>query len=98
MGRGCLLGATAGRPTLTGEGLQHNDGPSVLLASVNPACVPYDAAWAYELSYIVKDALRRMYGSFEEHPDGQNLFYYLTAYNEPYPPPASPAAYPRGAK
>ena len=68
MGRGFLLGATAGRTTLTGEGLQHNDGHSVLLASVNPACVSYDAAWAYELAYIVKDALRRMYGSSARAP------------------------------
>jgi len=98
MGRGFLLGATAGRTTLTGEGLQHNDGHSVLLASVNPACVAYDAAWAYELSYIVKDALRRMYGSFEEHPDGENIFYYLTVYNEPYVQPAEPADYPGGAE
>src|SRR5262249_14398456 len=55
LGRGFLLGATAGRTTLTGEGLQHNDGHSQLLASVSPACVAYDAAWAFELSAIVKD-------------------------------------------
>jgi pyruvate dehydrogenase E1 component len=91
LGRGFLLGATAGRTTLTGEGLQHNDGHSVLLASVSPACVSYDAAWAYELSYIVKDALRRMYGSTSEHPDGEDIFYYLTVYNEPYVQPAEPA-------
>jgi len=96
MGRGFLLGATAGRTTLTGEGLQHNDGHSVLLASVNPACVSYDAAWAYELAYIVKDALRRMYGSSPEHPEGENIFYYLTVYNEPYQQPAEPADYPGG--
>jgi pyruvate dehydrogenase E1 component len=98
MGRGFLLGATAGRTTLTGEGLQHNDGHSVLLASVNPACVSYDAAWAYELSYIVKDALRRMYGSSPEHPEGENIFYYLTVYNEPYVQPAQPADYPGGTE
>jgi pyruvate dehydrogenase E1 component len=92
MGRGFLLGATAGRTTLTGEGLQHNDGHSVLLASVNPACVAYDAAWAYELSFIVKDALRRMYGSSDEHPHGEDIFYYLTVYNEPYVQPAMPDA------
>jgi pyruvate dehydrogenase E1 component len=96
MGRGFLLGATAGRTTLTGEGLQHNDGHSVLLASANPACVSYDAAWAYELAYIVKDALRRMYGSSPEHPEGENIFYYLTVYNEPYVQPAEPADYPGG--
>ena len=93
LGRGFLLGATAGRTTLTGEGLQHNDGHSVLLASVSPACVAYDAAWAYELAYIMRDALRRMYGSTAEHPDGENIFYYLTIYNEPYvqaPEPAFP--------
>jgi len=98
MGRGFLLGATAGRTTLTGEGLQHNDGHSVLLASVNPACVSYDAAWAYELSYIVKDALRRMYSSSPEHPDGEDIFYYLTVYNEPYQQPAEPADYPGGTE
>ena len=96
LGRGFLLGATAGRTTLTGEGLQHNDGHSVLLSSVSPACVTYDAAWAYELSYIVKDALRRMYGSTAEHPDGEDIFYYLTVYNEPYVQPAEPADFPGG--
>lgn len=90
MGRGFLLGATAGRTTLTGEGLQHADGHSPLLASTNPAVVSYDPAWAYEISYIVKDALRRMYGSSEEHPDGENISYYLTVYNEPYQQPAEP--------
>jgi pyruvate dehydrogenase E1 component len=97
MGRGFLLGATAGRTTLTGEGLQHNDGHSVLLASTNPACLSYDAAWAYELAYIVKDALRRMYGSTAQHPDGEDIFYYLTVYNEPYVQPAEPADYEGGA-
>jgi pyruvate dehydrogenase E1 component len=98
MGRGFLLGATAGRSTLTGEGLQHNDGHSVLLASVNPACVAYDAAWAYELSYIVADALRRMYSSSDDHPHGEDIFYYLTVYNEPYVQPAQPADYPGGTE
>jgi pyruvate dehydrogenase E1 component len=98
MGRGFLLGATAGRTTLTGEGLQHNDGHSVLLASVNPACVAYDAAWAYELSYIVKDALRRMYSSSPEHPNGEDIFYYLTIYNEPYVQPPVPDGYPGGTE
>jgi pyruvate dehydrogenase E1 component len=68
----------------------------VLLSSVSPACVTYDAAWAYELSYIVKDALRRMYGSTAEHPDGEDIFYYLTVYNEPYVQPAEPAGFPGG--
>ncbi len=96
LGRGFLLGATAGRTTLAGEGLQHNDGHSVLLASVSPACVAYDAAYAYELSYIVKDALRRMYGSSPEHPAGEDIFYYLTVYNEPYVQPAIPDDYAGG--
>ena len=90
MGRGFLLGATAGRTTLTGEGLQHADGHSPLLAATNPACVHYDPMWAFELAHIVQDALRRMYGSSEEHPDGENVFYYLTVYNEPYQQPAEP--------
>ncbi|HEY2553374.1 MAG TPA: pyruvate dehydrogenase (acetyl-transferring), homodimeric type, partial [Streptosporangiaceae bacterium] len=96
LGRGFLLGATAGRTTLTGEGLQHNDGHSVLLSSVSPACVAYDAAWAFELAYIVRDALRRMYGSSPGHQDGENIFYYLTVYNEPYVQPAEPAGFPGG--
>ena len=85
LGRGFLLGATAGRTTLNGEGLQHEDGHSPLLASTNPACVHYDPAWAYEISYIVQDALRRMYGA-----PGEDVFYYLTVYNEPYLQPAEP--------
>ena len=62
MARGFLLGATAGRTTLSGEGLQHNDGQSMLLASANPACVAYDPAYGYEIGHIVTDGLRRMYG------------------------------------
>jgi pyruvate dehydrogenase E1 component len=85
LGRGFLLGATAGRTTLNGEGLQHQDGHSLLLASTNPGCVAYDPAFAYELSFIVEDGLRRMYG---EQPE--DVFYYLTVYNEPYPQPAVP--------
>jgi pyruvate dehydrogenase E1 component len=86
MARGFLLGATAGRTTLNGEGLQHEDGHSHLIASTNPAVVAYDAAFAYELAYIVEDGLRRMYG---EKPE--NLFYYLTVYNEPISQPAQPS-------
>ncbi|MBO0788188.1 MAG: pyruvate dehydrogenase (acetyl-transferring), homodimeric type, partial [Actinobacteria bacterium] len=97
LGRGFLLGATAGRTTLTGEGLQHNDGHSQLLASVSPACVAYDPAWAFEITYIVRDGLRRMYGPSEEHPHGEDIFYYLTVYNEPYLQPAEPAGYPGGS-
>jgi pyruvate dehydrogenase E1 component len=85
LARGFLLGATAGRTTLNGEGLQHEDGHSLLLASTNPACIAYDPAFAYEISVIVKDALRRMYG---ENPE--NVFYYLTIYNEPKVQPAIP--------
>jgi pyruvate dehydrogenase E1 component len=96
LGRGFLLGATAGRTTLTGEGLQHNDGHSLLLASVSEACVSYDCAWAYELAYVMRDALRRMYEGTPEYPDGENIFYYLTVYNEPYPQPAEPAGFPGG--
>jgi pyruvate dehydrogenase E1 component len=86
MGRGFLLGATAGRTTLTGEGLQHADGHSPLLASTNPACVSYDPAWAFEVSHIVQDGLRRMYGE-----NAEDIFYYLTIYNEPLKQPAQPA-------
>jgi pyruvate dehydrogenase E1 component len=90
LARGFLIGATAGRTTLTGEGLQHNDGHSPLLASVSEACISYDPAWAYEIAVITKDALRRMYDASPEHPDGENIFYYLTVYNEPYPQPPAP--------
>jgi pyruvate dehydrogenase E1 component len=96
LGRGFLLGATAGRTTLTGEGLQHNDGHSLLLASVSEACVSYDCGWAFELAYVMRDALRRMYEATPEHPDGENIFYYLTLYNEPYPQPGEPVNFPGG--
>ncbi len=85
MARGFVLGATAGRTTLNGEGLQHEDGHSLLLAATNPAVVAYDPAFGYELGHIVKDGLRRMYG---ENPE--DIYYYLTVYNEPYPQPAEP--------
>ncbi|MFF4777194.1 pyruvate dehydrogenase (acetyl-transferring), homodimeric type [Microtetraspora fusca] len=85
MGRGFLIGATAGRTTMTGEGLQHADGHSQLLASANPACLSYDPAFAYEVGVIVRDGLRRMYGEAAE-----DVFYYLTVYNEPSPQPAMP--------
>ncbi|MFE5875277.1 pyruvate dehydrogenase (acetyl-transferring), homodimeric type [Rhodococcus sp. NPDC056506] len=92
MARGFVLGATAGRTTLTGEGLQHADGHSLLLASTNPAAVTYDAAFSYELAHIVKDGLRRMYGGTQgvDGFGGENIFYYLTIYNEPYVQPAEP--------
>ncbi|MFZ5847842.1 MAG: pyruvate dehydrogenase (acetyl-transferring), homodimeric type [Actinomycetota bacterium] len=90
LARGFLIGATAGRTTLTGEGLQHADGHSPLLAASNPAVVHYDPAMAYEISHIVQDGLRRMYGSDEEHPEGENVIYYLTVYNEPTVQPKEP--------
>jgi pyruvate dehydrogenase E1 component len=77
--RGFLMGATAGRTTLLGEGLQHQDGHSLVLASTVPACQAYDPAFAYEMGAIVKAGLRRMYG-----PEPEDVFYYLTLYNENY--------------
>jgi pyruvate dehydrogenase E1 component len=91
LGRGFVLGATAGRTTLTGEGLQHADGHSLLLASTNPACVAYDPAYAYEVAHIVESGLNRMYGTSEDHPHGEDVFFYLTIYNEPISQPAEPA-------
>ncbi|MFC7422365.1 pyruvate dehydrogenase (acetyl-transferring), homodimeric type [Nocardia tengchongensis] len=109
MARGFVLGATAGRTTLTGEGLQHNDGHSLLLASTNPACVAYDPAFSFEIAHIVRDGMRRMYGggtvqgyqealpgtdpeSHSVHHEfgGEDIFYYITLYNEPYVQPAEP--------
>ncbi|MFQ6397744.1 pyruvate dehydrogenase (acetyl-transferring), homodimeric type [Nocardia sp. KC 131] len=109
LARGFVLGATAGRTTLTGEGLQHNDGHSLLLASTNPAVVTYDPAFSFELAHIVRDGLRRMYGggtpeagpgavpgavSHGGKPNGgfggEDIFYYITLYNEPYQQPAEP--------
>jgi len=84
-GRGFMLGATAGRTTLQGEGLQHCDGHSHVLASVVPSCRAYDPAFAYELAVIISDGLERMYG-----PDAEDVFYYITLYNENYPMPAMP--------
>ena len=87
MARGFIMGATAGRTTLTGEGLQHADGHSPLLASTNPAVVTYDPAYSYEIAHIVKAGLKRMYGG--THPD-PNVMYYLTIYNEPIIQPEEP--------
>ncbi|WP_114561221.1 pyruvate dehydrogenase (acetyl-transferring), homodimeric type [Desertihabitans aurantiacus] len=88
LGRGFLMGATAGRTTLTGEGLQHADGHSPLLASTNTAVVHYDPAFAFEIAHIVKDGLRRMYDyDNPDHPGGENVIFYLTVYNEPVPQP-----------
>ncbi|GIE29935.1 pyruvate dehydrogenase E1 component [Actinoplanes italicus] len=86
MTRGFLLGATAGRTTLNGEGLQHEDGHSLLIAATNPAVVAYDPAFGYEIAHIIENGLHRMYGEVQE-----NVFYYLTIYNEPAVQPAEPA-------
>ena len=85
--RGFLLGATAGRTTLMGEGLQHQDGHSLVHASTVPPCQAYDPAFAYEVASIVQEGLHRMYGGGSEDPD---VFYYITLYNENYPMPALP--------
>ncbi|MEO8850604.1 MAG: pyruvate dehydrogenase (acetyl-transferring), homodimeric type, partial [Allobranchiibius sp.] len=85
MARGFLIGATAGRTTLTGEGLQHADGHSMLLAATNPAIVAYDPAYSYETAHIMQDGIRRMFGDSPE-----NVIYYLTVYNEPMRQPAEP--------
>ncbi|NUP37051.1 MAG: pyruvate dehydrogenase (acetyl-transferring), homodimeric type [Streptomyces sp.] len=89
LGRGFVIGATAGRTTMTGEGLQHADGHSHLLASTNPAALSYDPAFAYEVSVIVREGLRRMYGPTSAGEDA-DVFYYLTVYNEPKVQPAMP--------
>jgi pyruvate dehydrogenase E1 component len=86
MVRGFVVGATAGRTTLNGEGLQHEDGHSHLLAATNPAVVAYDPAFAFEIAHIMENGLHRMYG---ERPE--NIYYYLTVYNEPVVQPAEPA-------
>jgi pyruvate dehydrogenase E1 component len=84
-GRGFMMGATAGRTTLTGEGLQHDDGQSHVLASTIPNVRAYDPAFAYELGVIVRDGIRRMYGEAQE-----DVFYYITLYNENWAMPALP--------
>ncbi|MDO7086453.1 pyruvate dehydrogenase (acetyl-transferring), homodimeric type [Pseudocolwellia sp. AS88] len=82
--RGFLLGATAGRTTLNGEGLQHQDGHSHVQANLIPNCVTYDPTYGYEVAVIVQDGLRRMYG------ENENVFYYMTLMNENYQHPAMP--------
>jgi len=82
--RGFLLGGTAGRTTLNGEGLQHEDGHSHVLASTIPNCVSYDPTFAYELAVIIQDGMRRMYQEQED------VYYYITVMNENYPHPAMP--------
>jgi len=83
-GRGFLVGGTAGRTTLAGEGLQHLDGHSHVLASVVPTCASYDCAYVYEIAVVVQDGIRRMF------QEGEDRFYYITAYNEDYPMPEMP--------
>ena len=95
MARGFILGATAGRTTLTGEGLQHADGQSPLLASTNPAVVSYDPAWAFEIAHIMRAGIERMYGGDPAQDDEarateRNVMYYLTLYNEPIRQAAEP--------
>jgi len=88
--RGFLIGATAGRTTLNGEGLQHQDGHSHLMASTIPNCVSYDPAYAYELAVIIQDGLHRMYEA------GENCFYYITTMNENYHQPEMPKGVEQG--
>jgi pyruvate dehydrogenase E1 component len=82
-GKGFLMGGTAGRTTMLGEGLQHQDGHSPVLASTIPTCLTYDPAYVYEMAVIVQDGLRRMYEA------GEDCFYYITMYNEDYAMPAA---------
>jgi pyruvate dehydrogenase E1 component len=84
-GKGFIVGGTAGRTTLAGEGLQHQDGHSVVLSSLVPTCATYDPAYVYEIAVIIQDGIRRMYQEREDR------FYYLTVYNEDYPMPEMPA-------
>ena len=83
-GKGFLMGGTAGRTTMLGEGLQHQDGHSIVLASTVPTCVIYDPAFAYELAVVIQDGIRRMYEK------GEDCFYYVTMYNEDYAMPPMP--------
>jgi pyruvate dehydrogenase E1 component len=95
MTRGFIIGATAGRTTLTGEGLQHADGHSPLLASTNPAVKTYDPAYGYEIGHIIRHGLEEMYGQDADAQgtpaaSDKNVMYYLTVYNEPITQPAEP--------
>lgn len=83
-GKGFLMGGTAGRTTMLGEGLQHQDGHSIVLSSTVPTCVTYDSAFVYELAVVIQDGIRRMYEANE------NVFFYVTMYNEDYIQPAMP--------
>jgi pyruvate dehydrogenase E1 component len=91
--RGFLLGATAGRTTLNGEGLQHQDGHSLLLASTVPTVAAYDPAFAYEVAEIIQDGIARMFG-----PDDRDEFFYITLYNENYVMPAKPPGVEEGIR
>jgi pyruvate dehydrogenase E1 component len=83
-GKGFLMGGTAGRTTMLGEGLQHQDGHSIVLSSTVPTCITYDPAFVYELAVVVQDGIRRMYEK------GEDVFYYVTMYNEDYAMPVMP--------
>jgi pyruvate dehydrogenase E1 component len=83
-GRGFLMGGTAGRTTMLGEGLQHQDGHSHVLSSTVPTCLSYDPAYVYELAVVLQDGIRRMY------QEGESVFYYITMYNEDYAMPEMP--------
>jgi pyruvate dehydrogenase E1 component len=87
LSRGFLIGATAGRTTLTGEGLQHADGHSPIMAATNDAVISYDPAFSYEIGHIIRSGIERMYGGTHTDP---NVIYYLTVYNEPMVQPAEP--------
>jgi pyruvate dehydrogenase E1 component len=91
--KGFMLAATAGRTTLLGEGLQHQDGHSLVLASTVPTCQAYDPAFAYEMAAIIRSGIHRMYGQTDDTGAtgaGDSVFYYLTLYNQNYPMPAKP--------
>ena len=90
--RGFLLGATAGRTTLSGEGLQHEDGQSHIYAATIPTCRAYDPAFGYEVAVIIEDGVRAMMS------DGETAFYYITRYNENYPQPAMPVGAEEGIR
>jgi pyruvate dehydrogenase E1 component len=83
-GKGFLMGGTAGRTTMLGEGLQHQDGHSIVLASTVPTCLTYDPAYVYEMAVVIQDGMRRM------HEVGEDIFYYIMMYNEDYAMPAMP--------
>ena len=87
LARGFVIGATAGRTTLAGEGLQHMDGHSPVLAATNPAVIHYDPAFGYEIGHIIRRGLEQMYGTADEDHD---VRYYLTVYNEPISQPVEP--------